>query len=95
MNLAVRLLAVCAALIAAAPVHADVYPAKPLTMIIPFPAGGRTDLIGRIFAQGLQDALGKPVAVVNKPGASSVLGSNEVAAAAPTVIRWAFSQPPR
>ncbi|HEY0218955.1 MAG TPA: tripartite tricarboxylate transporter substrate binding protein [Afipia sp.] len=83
MNFAVRLLAMCVVLVAASPIHADLYPAKPLTMIIPFPAGGRTDLIGRIFAQGLQDALGKPVAVINKPGASSVLGSNEVAAAAP------------
>jgi tripartite-type tricarboxylate transporter receptor subunit TctC len=52
-------------------------------MIIPFPAGGRTDVIGRIFAQSLQDVIGKPVAVINRPGASSVLGSNEVSEAAP------------
>ena len=61
--------------------RADDFPAKPVTMIIPFPAGGRTDVIGRIFAQSLQEALGKPVAVINKPGASSVLGSNEVSEA--------------
>ncbi len=55
------------------------YPSKALTMIVPFPAGGRSDLIGRIIAQALTTKLGKPVAVVNKPGASGVLGEREVA----------------
>jgi len=59
------------------------YPAKPVALIVPFTAGGRTDVVGRIVAQHLQTALGKPVAVVNKPGASSVLGANEVANAKP------------
>jgi len=59
------------------------YPAKPLTMIVPFPAGGRTDVIGRIVGQELTKTLGKPIAVVNKPGASSVLGAREVADSAP------------
>jgi tripartite-type tricarboxylate transporter receptor subunit TctC len=60
------------------PAAADDYPSKAITMIVPFPAGGRTDVIGRIIAQYMQTAIGKPVAIVNKPGASSVLGSNEV-----------------
>jgi tripartite-type tricarboxylate transporter receptor subunit TctC len=55
------------------------YPAKPLTMIVPFPAGGRTDVVGRIIAQELSSVIGKPIAVINKPGASSVLGAREVA----------------
>src|SRR5262245_52131854 len=55
------------------------YPNKAITMIVPFPAGGRTDVVGRLVAQHLQKYLGKPVSVVNKPGASSVLGSKEVA----------------
>jgi tripartite-type tricarboxylate transporter receptor subunit TctC len=59
------------------------YPNKPLTMIVPFPAGGRTDLIGRIVGQELTKHIGKPVAVINKPGASSVLGAREVADSAP------------
>jgi tripartite-type tricarboxylate transporter receptor subunit TctC len=59
------------------------YPSKSLTMIVPFPAGGRTDLVGRIVAQELTKILGKPVAVINKPGASSVLGAREVAESAP------------
>lgn len=59
------------------------YPAKAVTMIVPFPAGGRTDVVGRIVAQELGRKLGTPVAIVNKPGASSVLGAREVAEAAP------------
>jgi tripartite-type tricarboxylate transporter receptor subunit TctC len=79
----VRSLLLAAAIAASSSAQAQTYPVKPVTMIIPFPAGGRTDVIGRIFAQSLQDALGKPIAVINKPGASSVLGSNEVSEAAP------------
>lgn len=59
------------------------YPNKSLTMVVPFPAGGRTDLIGRIIGQELAKQIGKPVAVINKPGASSVLGAREVADSAP------------
>lgn len=55
------------------------YPTKPLTMVVPFPAGGRTDVVGRIVAQELMGIIGKPIAVVNKPGASSVLGARDVA----------------
>src|SRR3954468_4964016 len=57
------------------------YPTRAITMIVPFPAGGRTDLVGRIVAQELTKKIGKPVAVVNKPGASSVLGAREVSEA--------------
>ncbi|MCX7309915.1 MAG: tripartite tricarboxylate transporter substrate-binding protein, partial [Afipia sp.] len=48
-------------------------------MIVPFPAGGRTDVVGRIVAQELSKELKKPVVIVNKPGAGSVLGAREVA----------------
>lgn len=63
------------------PAAAEDYPTKAITMIVPFPAGGRTDVVGRVVAQFMQGPLGKPVAVINKPGASSVLGSMEVAQA--------------
>ena len=77
-------LAVVACLLAdASPAPAQDYPNKPLTMIVPFSAGGRTDVIGRIVGQHLPKHLGKPVAVVNKAGASSVLGSQEVANSRP------------
>jgi putative tricarboxylic transport membrane protein len=59
--------------------RAEEYPSKPITLVVPFPAGGRTDTVGRIVAQYLHTALGQPISVINKPGASSVLGSNYVA----------------
>lgn len=59
------------------------YPNKAVTMVVPFPAGGRTDVVGRIVGQELGKKLGKPIAIVNKPGASSVLGAREVADSAP------------
>jgi tripartite-type tricarboxylate transporter receptor subunit TctC len=77
------LLGIAGALVQPAAAQGADYPVKPITMIVPFPAGGRTDVIGRIVAQGLTKKLEKPVAVVNKPGASSVLGAREVADAAP------------
>ncbi len=59
------------------------YPAKAITLIVPFPAGGRTDLTSRALAEALKDDLQQPVVVVNKPGASGVLGAKEVAGAQP------------
>jgi tripartite-type tricarboxylate transporter receptor subunit TctC len=63
--------------------QAQRYPAKAVALIVPFPTGGRTDLIGRIVAQHLNEHLGSTVLVVNKPGASGVLGSQEVSQARP------------
>lgn len=62
---------------------AQTYPVKPITLIVPYPAGGRTDLTARAVADALKDELKQPVLVVNKPGASGVLGAKEVASAAP------------
>jgi tripartite-type tricarboxylate transporter receptor subunit TctC len=84
-SLALLVLAICALAIEARPLMAQAtdYPNKPVTMIVPFSAGGRTDVIGRIMGQHLQKYLGKSVSVINKPGASSVLGSKEVAHSRP------------
>ncbi len=79
----IKSLLLIAAVACTASGRAQTYPSKPVTMIIPFPAGGRTDVIGRIFAQSLQEALGKPGRGDQQTGASSVLGSNEVSEAAP------------
>lgn len=77
-----RLLGVVVATAAVAAV-AQTYPTKPVTFIVPFPAGGRTDLTARAVAQFLKSELGQPVVIVNKPGASGVLGAKEVAGSAP------------
>lgn len=59
------------------------YPEKAVSFVVPFPPGGRTDLMGRLVTQHLAKHLGKPAVVVNKAGAGGVLGAKEVAGAAP------------
>jgi tripartite-type tricarboxylate transporter receptor subunit TctC len=59
------------------------WPARPLTMVVPFAAGGPVDLLGRILAQYLAENLGKPVVVENVPGAGGMPGSLRVARANP------------
>ena len=59
------------------------WPAKPVTIVVSYPAGGDTDALARVFAEKLQTRLGQPVLVDNKPGASGVIGSSYVAKAAP------------
>ena len=60
---------------------AQAWPAKPVRMVIPFPAGGATDIIGRTIAQKLGAALGQQVVVDNKPGAGGTIGADMVAKA--------------
>jgi tripartite-type tricarboxylate transporter receptor subunit TctC len=57
------------------------FPSKPIRLVIPFPAGGPTDALGRRIAQTLSESIGQPVVVDNKPGASGTIGSAEVARA--------------
>ena len=59
------------------------WPSKPITYIVPFAAGGTTDVLGRVIGERLSKALGQPVIVENKPGAGGNLGSDFVARAAP------------
>ena len=59
------------------------YPHKPIRMIVPYPPGGPTDVLGRIVAQKLSESLGQQVVVENRPGASGMIGSEIVAKAAP------------
>src|SRR5215469_16884661 len=61
----------------------DNWPARPLTMVVPFAAGGPVDLLGRILGQYLGETLGKPVVVENVPGAGGMPGSLRVARANP------------
>jgi tripartite-type tricarboxylate transporter receptor subunit TctC len=59
------------------------YPSKPITLIIPFPPGGSTDIVGRIAADGLARELGQPIVVDNRGGAGGAIGAKAIADAAP------------
>lgn len=59
------------------------WPAKPLTLLIPFPPGGSTDILGRITAEGLGRELGQPFVVENRAGAGGAVGAKAIADAAP------------
>jgi tripartite-type tricarboxylate transporter receptor subunit TctC len=62
---------------------ADDYPAKAIQMIVPFPAGGPADIVGRLYAQHLSAAVGQPVVTLNRDGASDSIGTAAAARAAP------------
>jgi tripartite-type tricarboxylate transporter receptor subunit TctC len=59
------------------------YPNKPIRLIIAFPAGGSTDIVGRIVAQKLSERLGQPIVVENRGGAGGTIGTDAAAKAAP------------
>lgn len=65
------------------PVAADTYPSHPITIVVPYNAGGTTDTVARIIAQHLGAKLGQPVLVENKPGTSGTVGAAFVARAKP------------
>jgi tripartite-type tricarboxylate transporter receptor subunit TctC len=62
---------------------AQAWPAKPISLIVPFPAGGTTDVLARALAEKLQQSLGQPVIVESKPGAGATLGADYVAKSKP------------
>ncbi len=59
------------------------YPVKPVRLIVPFPAGGATDLFARVISQKMAEKLGQPVVVENRPGAGGTIGADLAAKAAP------------
>jgi len=63
--------------------HAEDYPTKPITLIVPYPPGGGVDLIGRLVAQKLTAALGQQVIVENRGGAGGMIGTRDIAKATP------------
>jgi tripartite-type tricarboxylate transporter receptor subunit TctC len=62
---------------------AQTYPAKPVKLVVPFPAGGATDILGRAVAQKMGEKLGQSIVVENRPGAGGTIGSDQVAKSAP------------
>ena len=78
------MLALAAALcLIATPAPAQDWPQQPIHIIVSFGPGGGADIIGRILADAMQERLGKPVIVENKPGAGGILGNELVAHATP------------
>jgi tripartite-type tricarboxylate transporter receptor subunit TctC len=77
----VRVLAFVVVAAFAAPACAQDYPNKPIRIVVPFGPGGGADIVGRIFGQSLQEKLGQPVVIENKPGAAGTLGNEVVARA--------------
>jgi len=67
----------------AVPASAQTYPNKPIRMIVAYPPGGAVDIMARSVAQKLQESLGQPVPVDNRPGGSGVIGAQAVAKAPP------------
>jgi tripartite-type tricarboxylate transporter receptor subunit TctC len=76
-------LAALAALALAGPAAAQDYPARPVTMVIPFAAGGPTDVLGRVVAAKMSELLGQQIVIENIGGAGGMTGANRVKTATP------------
>ncbi|KQM71392.1 LacI family transcriptional regulator [Xylophilus sp. Leaf220] len=77
------LVAFALALHGAASAQTPAWPERPVTIVVPFPAGGSTDMVARALAQKLQDQLGQSFIVDNKPGATGTIGAGQVKRATP------------
>src|SRR5882672_12289099 len=78
MKSVLRRLALAAALAPLAST-AQTYPTRPVRLMVPFPPGGATDIVGRLLAAKMQEVWGQPVVIENKPGAGTVVGTEYVA----------------
>ena len=88
---AVAILAIATLALLARPLHAADWPTKPVTVIVPFGAGGNTDMMARLAAQHLSAKFGQTFVVENRPGAGGALGTGQVATAAPDGYTLLFS----
>jgi tripartite-type tricarboxylate transporter receptor subunit TctC len=73
----------CLCAVLAAPATAQDFPSRPIRIVVPFPAGGPTDILSRIVAQKMSEDFGQPVVIENRPGADTAIGAVAVARAAP------------
>jgi len=83
---AARLLLIAVAGALAASAHAQStanYPTRPLTLVVPYPAGGGNDVIARLVAAKMSQQLGQPIVIENRAGAGSTIGTRDVARSAP------------
>jgi tripartite-type tricarboxylate transporter receptor subunit TctC len=80
-------------LMAAASIHAQDWPARPVRVIVPYPPGGGHDFASRVVAQALADALKQPFVVENRSGASGTIGTDFVAKSAPDGYTFVVASP--
>jgi tripartite-type tricarboxylate transporter receptor subunit TctC len=66
------------------------WPTRPITFVVPYPAGGPTDAVGRLFAQQISQFLGRPIVVENIAGAGGTTGASRIAHAAPDGYKVLF-----
>lgn len=90
-RLGAALLALAVVAMAADPLRAADWPTKPVTVIVPFGAGGNTDMMSRLAAQHLSAKFGQSFVIENRPGAGGALGTGQVATAAPDGYTLLFS----
>ncbi len=77
------ILALCLAMVLAAPGRAEDYPSRPIMLVVPYPPGGGNDVIARIVAGKMSTALGREIVVENRGGAGGTIATRQVARAAP------------
>jgi tripartite-type tricarboxylate transporter receptor subunit TctC len=80
--IALSALAVCSALVQATAAQ-EAYPSRPITLLVPYPAGGFIDVVSRIVAEGLREQLKQQVVVLNRPGGNGKIALGELVRAAP------------
>ena len=81
MKRAVAFVCAVAGMLALAVAHAQNYPARPVRVVVPFPAGGPVETLTRVFTERLAQSLGQPFIIDNRAGASGTIGSEQVAKA--------------
>jgi tripartite-type tricarboxylate transporter receptor subunit TctC len=86
------MLAIALAIASAASAQAQVYPSRPVTMIVPFPAGGVTDIVGRLVSEYMRTTLGQPVVAENVAGAGGTIGVTRLFRSAPDGYTIAIGQ---
>ena len=79
MQTLLRLSLAALSLAIAVPAFGQQYPNRPIRLIVPYPAGGATDVVARIVAEKMTDELGQQIIVDNRPGAGTMIGASAVA----------------